>query len=177
MTKHDFMSTWNRSCYAQFACAVRNWLNRSAFEYEILSTIKTKRLVFFLFLLCIIGVCSLKKITSWIQGTSSRQRMFGKMDFWISHQGIAFIFCFVLKVGATESKFMFFSLAFVMVSVCCVSKFPSSETIRKWQTDFSPDEATRRVSAVQANHAEKSRASGFIYWGKSRFISNKEQSH
>uniref|UniRef100_A0A8C2C7Y6 Neuropilin n=1 Tax=Cyprinus carpio TaxID=7962 RepID=A0A8C2C7Y6_CYPCA len=24
------------------------------------------------------------------------------MDFWISHQGIAFIFCFVLKVGATE---------------------------------------------------------------------------
>ncbi len=72
----------------------------------------------FLFSLCIIGVCSLKKITSWIQGTSSRQRMFGKMDFWISHQRIALIFCFVLKVGATESKFVFFSLAFVMVSVC-----------------------------------------------------------
>uniref|UniRef100_A0A673I9P8 CUB domain-containing protein n=2 Tax=Sinocyclocheilus rhinocerous TaxID=307959 RepID=A0A673I9P8_9TELE len=24
------------------------------------------------------------------------------MDFWISHQGIAFMFCFVLNVGATE---------------------------------------------------------------------------
>nr|AAR99510.1 soluble neuropilin 2a2 [Danio rerio] len=26
------------------------------------------------------------------------------MDFWISHQRIAFIFCFVLKVSAKESE-------------------------------------------------------------------------
>jgi len=63
------------------------------------------------------------------------------MDFWISYQGIAFIFCFVLKVSAKESKFVFFFFFLNFRNGISVSKFPSSEAIRKWQTDFSPGEA------------------------------------
>lgn len=70
--------------------------------------------------------------------------------------------CFVLKVGATESKFVFFSLAFVTVSVCL-----NSHPVRLFANGKQISLLTKRsealcVSAVQANHAEKERASGFI---------------
>lgn len=178
MTKHDFMNTWNRSCYAQFAFAVRNWLKRTAFEYETLSTLKTKRRIFisFLFSLCIVGVCFLKKITSWIQVTSSRQRIFGKMDFWISHQGIAFILCFVLKVSAKESKFVFFSSAFITVSVC-LNSHPVRLSANGKQISLLARRSDVCFCCPGKPCWEKESFWFYLVGEKSRFISNKGKPH
>lgn len=136
------MNTWNRSCHAQFAFAVRNGLNRTAFEYDILSIIKTKRLVSVLFLVWIIDICSVKKITSWTQATSSRQHI---LERWISGyltKGLHLSFASFWKSAQKKVSFFFFFFFFNFHNGICVSKFPSCEAIRKWQTDFSPGDAS-----------------------------------
>lgn len=112
---------------------------------------------YIIFSVCFV-VCSLKKITSWTRLTSSRQHI---SERWISGyltNGLHLSFASFWK--SAQKKV---SLSFICFSPTnfhngiYVSKFPSSEAIRKWQTDFSPGEAN-----VQANRAEERRASGFI---------------
>ncbi len=74
----------------------------------------------FLFSLRIIGVCSLKKITSWIQVTSKCAGS-AFLERWISGyltKGLHLCFASFWKSAQQNVSLSFFSLAFITVSVC-----------------------------------------------------------
>lgn len=87
--------------------------------------------------------------------------------------------CFVLKVGATESKFVFFSLAFVTVSVCL-----NSHPVRLFANGKQISLLTKRSEAKRCvfllsrqTMLSKRELLVLFSGGKSRYISNNEQSH
>ncbi len=114
--------------YAQFAFAVRNWLNRSAFGIWHSEHYKEKKggLVSFLFSLCIIGVCSLKKITSLNTGhffKAAHVWKDGFLDILTKGLHLSFASFWESRCQHRSSLCFFFSLC----NGICVSKFPSSE--------------------------------------------------